>query len=146
MKSMSLKGSLVRSPLLTCHIPWFSSACSVPESSPVLPQVIPDCLKPDAIHPTGDSCVSTAQAPLPESDYLVPSHMQMHCSSVIPPPVVRPPRKDSSTVQHRVVFPPRESCYKCVCILFEFPVFHTLICEAFLSSLLISLNTAQSLV
>jgi len=87
------------------------SACSVPESSPVLPQVIPDCLKPDAIHPTGDSCVSTAQAPLPESDYLVPSHMQMHCSSVIPPPVVRPPRKDSSTVQHRVVFPPRESCY-----------------------------------
>ncbi|KAG2037407.1 hypothetical protein BDR03DRAFT_1010671 [Suillus americanus] len=87
------------------------SACSAPESSPVLPQVIPDCLKPAAVHPTGDSCVSTAQAPLPESDYLVPSHMQMHCSPVIPPPAVRSPKRDSSTAQHRVVFPPRESCY-----------------------------------
>ncbi|KAG1808356.1 hypothetical protein EV424DRAFT_204819 [Suillus variegatus] len=87
------------------------SACSAPESSPVLLQVMPDCLKPDAIRPTGDSCVSTAQAPLPESDHLVPSHMHMHCSPVIPPPAVRPPKRDPSTAPHRVVFPPRESCY-----------------------------------
>ncbi|KAG1746129.1 hypothetical protein EDB19DRAFT_378703 [Suillus lakei] len=88
------------------------STCSAPESSPVLPQVVPDCLKPEAIHPTGDSCVSAAQAPLPESDYLVPSHMQiLHCSPVIPPPVVRPHKRDPSTAPHQVVFPPRESCY-----------------------------------
>lgn len=87
------------------------SACSAPESSPVLPQVIPDCLKPDAIQPTGDSSVSTAQGPLPESDYFVPSHMQMHCPPVIPPPAVRSRKRDPSTAPHRVVFPPRESCY-----------------------------------
>ncbi|KAG2153713.1 uncharacterized protein EDB93DRAFT_1270603 [Suillus bovinus] len=87
------------------------SACSAPETSPVLPQVTPDCLKPDEIYPTGDSCVSTAQAPLPESEYVVPSHMQMHCSPVIPPPAAHSPKRDSSTASHRVVFPPRESCY-----------------------------------
>ncbi|KAG2342479.1 hypothetical protein BDR05DRAFT_983249 [Suillus weaverae] len=87
------------------------SACSATESSPILPQIIPDCLKPDAIHPTGDSCTSTAQAPVPESDYPVSSHMQMHCPPVIPPPSVRPRKRDPSAAPHRVVFPPRESCY-----------------------------------
>ncbi|KAG2361423.1 hypothetical protein BDR07DRAFT_1409704 [Suillus spraguei] len=87
------------------------SACSAPESSPVLPQVTPDCLKPDVIRPTGDSCVSTAQAPLPESDYFVPSHMQIQCSPAIPPPTIHPHKRDPSTAPHRVVFPPRESCY-----------------------------------
>ncbi|KAG1731495.1 uncharacterized protein EDB91DRAFT_721132 [Suillus paluster] len=82
------------------------SACSAAESSPVLPQVTPDCLKPEAIHPTGDSIGSAAQTPL-----LVPSHTQMHCSPVIPPPAARPRKRDPSTAPHRVVFPPRESCF-----------------------------------
>lgn len=35
----------------------------------------------------------------------------------IPPPAALPRKQDSSSMRQRVVRPPKESCYKCVCLL-----------------------------
>ncbi|KAG0698126.1 hypothetical protein DFH29DRAFT_984006 [Suillus ampliporus] len=102
------------------------SACSAAESSPVLPQVIPDCLKPEAIHVAGsENTVSAAQTPVPESDYLVPSNTQMHYSPAIPPPAVRTRKRDPSAAPHRVVFPSRESCYNLAILTPNIPEYGT---------------------
>lgn len=115
--------SPVRSSSLTWHFPIFSSPCSTTECSPVLPEVVPDCLKLPAIYPAGDTPLSIAHTPLTESAYLIPSHIQMHCQPAVPPPAVRPRKRDPSIAPHRVVCPPRESCYKCVCFICSSPTF-----------------------
>ncbi|OAX37411.1 hypothetical protein K503DRAFT_866903 [Rhizopogon vinicolor AM-OR11-026] len=87
------------------------SPCSTAECSPVLPEVVPDCLKQPAIYPAVDTPLSATHTPSPESVYLIPSHIQMHCQPVVPPPAVHPHKRDPSTAPHRVVSPPRESCH-----------------------------------
>ncbi|EGO00107.1 hypothetical protein SERLA73DRAFT_107088 [Serpula lacrymans var. lacrymans S7.3] len=50
-------------------------------------------------------------APLMESDFMVSSQGQVSCTKPIPPPAVRPRKRDPSTTPHRVVYPAKDSCH-----------------------------------
>ncbi|EIW83060.1 hypothetical protein CONPUDRAFT_152105 [Coniophora puteana RWD-64-598 SS2] len=52
----------------------------------------------------------TPAAHSPETGFSLPSQMQMRCTPVVPPPALQPRKQDPSTVPHKVVYPPRESC------------------------------------
>jgi len=59
----------------------------------------------DTFHPS-------AQPSPQQSEYHLPSHSHLVCTPIVPPPAIRPRKRDSNVVPRRVICPPRESCYK----------------------------------
>lgn len=49
-----------------------------------------------------------------ESGLSIPPLSQMHSTPIVPPPAVRTCKRDPASIPRRVVYPPRESCYKYV--------------------------------
>ncbi|KAI6131684.1 hypothetical protein EDD16DRAFT_1537987 [Pisolithus croceorrhizus] len=58
-----------------------------------------------------DSLYPSSQASPLQSEFHLPSHSHLVCTPIVPPPVMRPRKRDLSVVPHPVVCPPRESCY-----------------------------------
>ncbi|KAI6157802.1 hypothetical protein BKA82DRAFT_996145 [Pisolithus tinctorius] len=58
-----------------------------------------------------DSLYPSSQASPQQSEYHLPSHSHLVCTPIVPPPAMRPRKRESNAVPHPVVCPPRESCY-----------------------------------
>ncbi|KAF9241585.1 hypothetical protein BU15DRAFT_87168 [Melanogaster broomeanus] len=86
------------------------SACLGSESSPFFSQPLSDAPHSE-LAPTADCPCASPQASPQESQFYVPPQSQMSCTQVVPPPAVRPRKRDPTCTPHRVVHPPRESCY-----------------------------------
>ncbi|KIJ67780.1 hypothetical protein HYDPIDRAFT_107274 [Hydnomerulius pinastri MD-312] len=86
------------------------SACSSIDASPLFSQTMTDALHSESAAPP-DPIRPSPQTSPQESEYCVPPQSQMRCSPVVPPPAARPRKRDPNSAPHRVVHPPRESCY-----------------------------------
>ncbi|KIK27699.1 hypothetical protein PISMIDRAFT_165924 [Pisolithus microcarpus 441] len=58
-----------------------------------------------------DSLYPSSQASPQQSEFHLPSHSHLVCTPIVPPPAMRPRKRDLSVVPHPVVCPPRDSCY-----------------------------------
>lgn len=58
-----------------------------------------------------DSLYPSSQASPQQSEFHLPSHAHLACTPIVPPPAMRPRKRDLSVVPHPVVCPPRDSCY-----------------------------------
>ncbi|KAF9227355.1 hypothetical protein BS17DRAFT_747806 [Gyrodon lividus] len=85
------------------------SPCSGIENPPLFSQPLSDALHSEIAAPA-DGPWTSPQASPQESQLYVPPQSQMRCTPVVPPPAVRPRKRDPTT-PHRVVHPSRESCY-----------------------------------
>ncbi|KIK92137.1 hypothetical protein PAXRUDRAFT_34656 [Paxillus rubicundulus Ve08.2h10] len=86
------------------------SACSGVAASPSFVRPLLGAPHSGSAAPANDHWTSP-QANPPESQFCVPLQSQMRCTLVVPPPAIRPRKRDPTTTPHRVVHPPRESCY-----------------------------------
>lgn len=104
-------------PPMRPHIPkacqFHSSPGSGVEHSPLFSRPPSDANCSETTAPT-DSFHPSAQPSPQQSEYHLPSHSHLVCTPIVPPPAIRPRKRDSNVVPRRVICPPRESCYKYV--------------------------------
>lgn len=109
--------------LLSCLIcSCCSSPCSGVENPPSNIQSPSDATLSEL--PSLQSLRTSLRPSVHESGLSIPPLSQMHSTPIVPPPAVRTCKRDPASISRRVVYPPRESCYKYV--VFHFP-FHRLI-------------------
>ncbi|KAI6040307.1 hypothetical protein EDC04DRAFT_2567444 [Pisolithus marmoratus] len=89
-------------------MPLVSLTCV--EHSPLFSRPPSDLNCSETTVPT-DSLYPSSQPSPQQSEFHLPSHSHLVCTPIVPPPVMRPRKRDLSVVPHRVVCPPRESCY-----------------------------------
>ncbi|KAL4073911.1 hypothetical protein V8B97DRAFT_2021472 [Scleroderma yunnanense] len=90
------------------------------EHSPLFSRPPSDANCSETTVPT-DSFQPSAQPSPQQSEYHLPSHSHLVCTPIVPPPAIRPRKRDLSVVPRRVICPPRESCYNLVVLTPNIP-------------------------